>query len=149
MLRTAAFLLASTVALAACQSTGTPSPRGMAAYADDPRLGEPVDRICFASTIDGFSNNERDTVVLREGRDEYMIEVFGACPELENAFTIGIDSATGCLTNMDAIIIGDTLGGSGIGPRRCTIKEMRKWDPKAKAAETEADAADGDAAPAQ
>ncbi len=133
MLRTAAFILTSSLALAACQSIpGNPSPSGMAAYADDPRLGEPVDRICFASSIDGFSNNERNTVVLREGRDEYMVEVFGACPDLEYAHSIGIDAVTGCVTRSDAIIVGHVPGGSGIGPQRCLIKDIRKWDPKAE-----------------
>ena len=145
MLRTAAFILTSSLALAACQSIpGNPSPSGMAAYADDPRLGEPVDRICFASSIDGFSNNERNTVVLREGRDEYMVEVFGACPDLEYAYSIGIDAVTGCVTRSDAIIVGHVPGGTGIGPQRCLIKDIRKWDPKAEkpaepAAETPAE----------
>ncbi|OYW87517.1 MAG: hypothetical protein B7Z22_04310 [Hyphomonas sp. 32-62-5] len=133
MLRTAALILTSSLALAACQSIpGNPSPSGMAAYADDPRLGEPVDRICFASSIDGFSNNERNTVVLREGRDEYMVEVFGACPDLEYAHSIGIDAVTGCVTRSDAIIVGHVPGGTGIGPQRCLIKDIRKWDPKAE-----------------
>ena len=141
MLRTTAVILTSTLTLAACQSIpGNPSPSGMAAYADDPRLGEPVDRICFAFSIDGFSNNERNTVVLREGRDEYMVEVFGACPDLEYAQSIGIDAVTGCVTRSDAIIVGHVPGGTGMGPQRCLIKDIRKWDPKAeKPAEPAAD----------
>ncbi|MBA4227023.1 MAG: hypothetical protein C0456_10365 [Hyphomonas sp.] len=142
MLRSAA-LIFTTALLAACQSApGTAKPQGIAAYADDPRLGEPVDRICFASSIDGFSNNTRNTVVLREGRDSYLVEVFGACTDLEYAQSIGIDSATGCLTKSDAIIVGYSPGGTGMGPQRCHIREIRKWDPKAEkpaepAAETE------------
>ncbi len=131
-----ATLLLSVAFLAACQSTpGSQSPKGIAALADDPRLGEPVDRICFASSIDGFSNNERSTVVLREGRDEYIVEVFGSCPDLEYAQTIALDSTTSCLTRADAILVGHTPGGSGMGPQRCTIKEIRKWDPKAEKTE--------------
>lgn len=134
-----ALLILTTAMLAGCQSApGTAKPQGIAAYADDARLGEPVDRICFASSIDGFSNNERNTVVLREGRDEYMVEVFGACPDLEYAQSIGIDSTTGCLTRSDAIIVGHSPGGTGMGPQRCLIKEIRKWDPKAAKAAAEA-----------
>ncbi|AXE63769.1 hypothetical protein BBF93_05715 [Hyphomonas sp. CACIAM 19H1] len=132
MLRSAA-LIFTTALLAACQSApGTGTPQGIAAYADDPRLGAPVDRICFASSIDGFSDNKRNTVILREGRDEYMVEVFGACPDLEYAQSIGIDSTTGCLTRSDALIVGHTPGGTGMGPQRCLIKEIRKWDRKAE-----------------
>ncbi|MGE6696290.1 DUF6491 family protein [Hyphomonas sp. NPDC076900] len=132
MLRSAA-LIFTTALLAACQSApGTGTPQGIAAYADDPRLGEPADRICFASSIDGFSDNKRNTVILREGRDEYMVEVFGACPDLEYAQSIGIDSATGCLTRSDALIVGHSLGGTGMGPQRCLIREIRKWDRKAE-----------------
>lgn len=148
MLRSAAFLLTASLALAACQSLpGNAPTRGIAAYADDPRLGEPVDRICFASSIDGFSENRRNTVVLREGREEFLVEVFGICPDLEYAQTIGIDSSTSCLTRSDAIIVGHSPGGSGMSPQRCMIREIRKWDPKAeKPAET---AAGAETAPAE
>lgn len=138
MLRPAVCLLSAAL-LAACQSApGASGPRGIAAYADDPRLGEQTDRICFASSIDGFSMNRDHTVVLREGSREYMVEVFGACPELRYAMTIGIDAVTGCLTRGDHLIVSSSLGGTdptAIGPNRCMIKEMYKWDPKAKTPE--------------
>ena len=90
--------------LAGCATeTAEPRLRGLDQYADDPRLGEKTDRVCFAASIDGFSENERTTVVLHEGRDRYMVEVSGACFDLDNAESIAVDSATGCLTPGDSI----------------------------------------------
>jgi len=127
-----ALALAAALVLTACASGPVePRKRGMDAYADDPRLGEETQRICFSSNIDGFSLNERETVVLHEGRDRYMVEVTAGCPDLEFAEAIAVDSATGCLTPGDAIIVARTLGDS-FGNNRCLIREMREWDEKAK-----------------
>ena len=58
------FLLSLTapMLLAACSTTENMAdrPKGVERYADDPRLGAPVDRICFASTI--FKPNDFLTV---------------------------------------------------------------------------------------
>lgn len=135
-----ALLILSASLLAACQSMpGETKPAGIAAYADDPRLGEKVSNACFASSIDGFSMNKRDTVVLRDGRKEYMVEVFGNCFDLENAMAIGIDAATSCLSKGDALIVNSSLVGSGagMGPQRCMIKEIYAWDSKAEKAAAE------------
>ncbi|MFN4024911.1 MAG: DUF6491 family protein [Hyphomonas sp.] len=138
----AAFILAPAVLLAACESMpGNPVPRGIAAYEGDVRLGERTDRICFASSIDGFSANKDRTVVLRDGRKEYLVEVYGACPELDFAQSIGIEARTGCLTRSDALIVSSSLTGSGAGtgPNRCMIKEIYTWDSRAKAEPAEAE----------
>jgi hypothetical protein len=124
-------LLAGLMAAACTTAPGEPSLRGLDKYADDPRLGAETDRICFASTIDGFSENERSTVVLHEGRNRFMVEVTGTCFDLDNAESIGIDGRGGCLTPGDAIIVVAT-GGASLGPRRCLIREIHNWDPKAE-----------------
>lgn len=137
-----AFILAPALLLAACESLpGEPVPRGIAAYEGDVRLGERTDRICFASSIDGFSVNRDRTVVLRDGRKEYLVEVYGACPELDFAQSIGIEARTGCLTRNDALIVSSSLSGSnvGAGPNRCMIKEIHTWDSRAKAEPAEAE----------
>lgn len=141
-----ALLIFSTALLAACQSTpGEPRVRGIAAYEGDPRLGEQVSNICFSSSIDGFSLNERETVVLREGSREYMVEVLGTCLELDSAMTIGIDARTSCLSKGDHLIVSSSFtgNGAGIGPQRCMIKDIYAWDPDAKAEPAE------EAAPAE
>lgn len=145
MLKPAAFLAAA-IMMASCTSMpGKPVPRGIAAYEGDPRLGEQVNSICFASTIDGFSTNKDRTVVLRDGRKEYLVEVLGACPELEFAQAIGIDARTSCLTRSDALIVSTSLMGqtTTVGPNRCLIKDIYTWDSKAEPAE------DAGAAPAE
>jgi len=117
--------------LAACAAVpGEARLRGIEKYADDPRLGEAIDRICFASTIDGFSLNGRETVLLHDGRDRYMVEVSAGCLDLEFAQTLALDSTLSCLSRGDALIVSHASGGS-FGPQRCLIREIRKWDPKA------------------
>ncbi len=120
--------------LGACSTApAEPRLRGLEKYADDPRLGPEKRSICFASNIDGFSLNERETVVLHEGRDRYMVEVTAGCTDLEYAESIAVDSHGGCLTPGDSIIVARTLGDS-FGSNRCMIREIREWNPKAEAA---------------
>jgi len=119
-------------------------PRGIAAFDGDPRLGEQVDRICFSQSIDGFSNAERDTVVLhRSHNDRYIVEVNGICSSLRNAQTIGLDSYTSCLRENDYMIVSESAfslnDNIGPGPDRCLIDKMYRWDEKAKAEDDETD----------
>ncbi len=131
MVSRAASLLSLLWAVAACAAIDAePKPRGLAAYEGDPRLGEAVDSICFASNIDGFSLNQSRTVVLHEGRDRYMVEVFGTCPELEFAQTIALITPSACLTRGDAVLVAETFGPPGPHTRRCAIREIRKWNAK-------------------
>ncbi len=122
-------------ALTACATpAGETRVRGIEKYADDPRLGEETNRICFASNIDGFSMNERETVLLHEGRDRYLVEVTAGCMDLDHATAIGIDSSSNCVTNGDSIIVSQALGGT-FAPQRCMIRKIHLWDPKAEKAE--------------
>jgi hypothetical protein len=130
------------IAVTGCASTaGTePKAKGVEKYADDPRLGEEVDRICFASNIDSFGDNTRDTFTVREGRDYFLIEIFGSCPALQHAMTMRMDSAMNCLTSGDHVIVSDSLTTSSSTPfskARCMVKSIYKWDPKAGEADTE------------
>ena len=132
-----AFLAVDT--LGACSTApAEPRLRGLAQFADDPRLGEVTDEICFASTIDGFSVNDRYTVLLHEGRDRYMVEVSAGCLDLDFAEAIALDSTLSCLSRGDSIIVSHAPGSS-FGPQRCMIREIRKWDPKAEKPEAKAE----------
>jgi Family of unknown function (DUF6491) len=134
--------LAAPALLTACATSGEHEdrPKGVAKYADDPRLGEEVDRICFASTIDGFGNTTRDTFTVREGRDHYLIEVMGSCAPLDGAMRIGLDATGSCLGRHDAVIVSDSIADFGdpapFSTQRCLVKSLHKWDPKAKAEES-------------
>lgn len=127
--------------VAACATTPDDRVRGVAQFEDDPRLGKEADRICFQSTIDNFSNPTRDTVILEAGVSrQYLVEVFGVCPDLKFAQSIAIAARTSCLTSGDALLVSDSAfglnDGSGIGPRRCTIRSIYEWDEDASAEET-------------
>ena len=136
-----AFIAAGLV-LAACTTSDAEdaSPTGAEQFADDPRLGEEVDRICFASNIDSFGDTTRDTFTVREGRDYYLIDVYSSCFALDDAMSIVIDSTGSCLTRGDHVIVSDSIMGPGsrrssspFGTQRCTVQSMYKWDPKARA----------------
>ncbi|MFN3313549.1 MAG: DUF6491 family protein [Hyphomonas sp.] len=132
----AALLALSALLLLGCESVqGEPAPMGLAAFENDPRLGEPVRQICFASQIDGFSMTERRTVLLHDGRKRYMVELYGPCPDLAYSNAIGLVTPSACLTRGDAILVTSTSGPAGPRPGRCTIKEIRDWDPRAEADE--------------
>ncbi|KCZ94018.1 DUF6491 family protein [Hyphomonas johnsonii] len=130
----------STIFLAACasQAPGDAKPKGVAQFAGDARLGEEVNKICFTSTIDGFHDATRDTVVLSKGNDDYLIEVYGNCFNLDQAEQLAVDSSLSCLNRGDHIITSDSISGfnntSGLGVQRCTVKSMHKWDSRAKPA---------------
>lgn len=144
-------VLATTLlALAGCATSAEtePRPRGVAQFEGDPRLGEQVDKICFASNIDNFGNTTRDTFTVREGRDHFLIEIFGSCPPLEHAMTMRIDATMSCLRKGDHVIVSDSLiGGSDIpfSTERCLVNAIYKWDPKAKADDQD-DSGDADEA---
>lgn len=130
-------LAAACLALAGCATAARheDKPKGVARYEGDPRLGEKVDKICFTSNIDSFGDNTRDTFTVREGRDYYLIEIFGTCSPLEHAMTMRMDAPMSCLRKGDHVIVSDSLTGAGTGPfstQRCMVNAMYKWDPKAK-----------------
>lgn len=132
-------MLIFAVVLAACTSTRQASsePKGIAAFANDERLGEAVKQICFNRGIDGFYNATRDTVVLSKGvSDDYIVEVSGLCTNLRNAKSIAIDSTLSCVTRGDILLVSTSTfsldDGTGIGPDRCFIDKIHKWNKKAK-----------------
>jgi|AntAceMinimDraft_11_1070367.scaffolds.fasta_scaffold00236_40 hypothetical protein len=141
-MRLISLVLASAV-LAACTShpAGESKPKGVAQFAGDPRLGEEVRNVCFSSTISGFHGATDDTVVISKGRQDYLIEVYGNCFNLDQAQQLAVDSTTSCLGKGDHIITTDSIAGfhdkTGFGVQRCTIKSIHEWDSKAKAPEAE------------
>ena len=77
---------AMTFILAACATgmDGSEEPKKMS-WETDERLGERVDKICFGSNIDGFKQTTRTSVVVSEGRDDYLIETYRGCFDLSSA----------------------------------------------------------------
>ena len=102
----------------------------------NPRQGEEVKQICFASSINGWRevDGERSSVILTKGvSEEYKLDLLGIC-DLTYAFNSIATRTRGssCLTRGDDIIFNDGLSGVN----RCMIKKIYTWNP---AEEAEAD----------
>ena len=145
-------LIAAAGLAAACASVPSDKPKGAAKFASDARLGDQVDKICFQRNIDSFSQNDRDTVIVRSGVSKhYLIEVRGVCTNLRRAQTIAIDSHLSCIRRNDALIVSTSafsLNDGGIGPERCLISGIYEWNKDAeKTEEDESLAEDAISAP--
>ena len=95
----------------------------------NPRQGEEVRQICFASSINGWRevDGERSSVILTKGvSEEYKLDLSGIC-DLTYAFNSIATRTLGssCLTRGDDIIFNDGLSGIN----RCMIKNIYKWNP--------------------
>ena len=110
---------------------------------EDPRLGERVNRICFARNINNFSfvREYDDVVLLEKGvKKWFLAELSGACSysSLRFARAVAIDSRPrgGCVSRGDRLVFSDGLSfddRSAISNvRRCTIGAIYKWDENAE-----------------
>lgn len=136
------------LALAACTATGATEGDTAEATTPDPRRGEEVDRICFASNINGFTETTRRSVVVEVGANtSYLIETFGPCFNLDRALSLGVSSTTSCLTRGDNLYASDSVFGfndrTGIPPQRCVVNKMYRWNPDARAEDADSDPASG------
>lgn len=141
MKRTMLSLLTGLTFLAGCDhiQTNTKKPHsqrvyGLAALKGDPRLGEEVDKICFARNINGFHGLDQRTLVLNKNvHDDYVVETYGPCVDLDYAWEIALKSVTSCLAPHDEVIItrGSSVPNSDPFTRTCRIKSIHKWNEKA------------------
>jgi len=126
----------------ATASSSNQEPKGAAAFVDDPRLGEQVNKICFTQSINGFSGATKDTVILSKSvNDDYLVEVTGGCYNLRSAGSIGLDTNLSCLSKFDNLVVSESAfslkDSTGIGPQRCAIKAIYKWNKDAAKADVE------------
>ena len=139
-------------AVSACATTTSPEAlaakqqaKADAVFADDPRRGELVDKVCFTRQIDSFGETTKRAVVIREGRDYYLVETFPGCFDLDWAQSLAFDSFSSCLSKGDRLVAFDNAFGHndrGVGqPQTCRVKAIYEWD---RDAETEEPAADED-----
>ena len=130
------------ILLAACTSTAEDAAETQD-WTEDARLGDQVDRICFRDNIDNFRSATRNSVIVERGvNDEYLIETFSACFDLDNANSLSFDSFGGssCLSKGDSI----KAYSSAFGPSEsdfpsvdCPIKAIYEWNEDAAEDETE------------
>lgn len=109
----------------------------------DPRLGDQVDRICFAGNISSWRETDdgRKAVLLRSRVNRWhYVRLSGACSRSDIRFaqSIALDrrpAGGGCLTRGDNILFFD----SAFGPSRddivarCTVTGIYDWDDDAGA----------------
>ncbi len=123
-----------------CETTSTNESgekplKGIAALKDDARLGEKVDRICFASQIDGFRATTKNTLIVESGlRKEFIMETFGGCSNLRGAQAVSLPTGFSCLSDRDSIIVHDSVFGTETTPfsnQRCSIKSIHRWNENA------------------
>ncbi len=142
---TLVFLL-SACATAANGASRDDAPKGVEKFAEDPRLGEQTDRLCFASSVDNFHSATRDTVVLDVSPSKsYLVEVTNGCFNLDRAMSMTLDTVSGCATRGDYLIVSDSAFGlsqsSGLGPDRCLIRSIYEWDEDAAEDQSDDEAA--------
>ena len=143
-------LAATLFTLAACATASSPENEAKRlereaelTFANDVRRGEEVDKICFTSTIRGFSNNTERAVVLRNGRQDYLVTTRSRCNDLEDAFSLGIRSSLSCIRRGSRLIGKDTLFARNFDGRpsiSCLVDKIYEWDSKAGREATEVDA---------
>lgn len=125
--------IAALMALSACATDGQSTrSEAIAETLADVRVGEKVDRICFTRGIDSFSEEKRNSVVLRRGvNDEYLVITRG-CPYLDMAQSLRLDSTSGCLRRQDSIRVYQSAFGPSDADRfafdRCQIDAIYKWN---------------------
>lgn len=125
--------LVALMALGACATDGgTSRADAIAETLADARVGEKVNRICFTRGIDSFSEEKRNSVVLRRGvNDEYLV-VTGVCPNLEMAQSLRLEGYLGCLRARDYIRVFENAHNhsepQGFVFDRCQIDEIYKWN---------------------
>ncbi len=152
------YLMAAAAALtvgACATNSSETAEEDAASYFEDPRLGEKVNRICFARQIDGFRFlEEYDRAVLLESRvnDWHFVELLGPCTNrsLRFARAVAIDSGPGggCLTRGDRLVFADSIAFrtlSATDVTRCVIGDVYVWNEDAGAPETEDEESEGGA----
>ncbi|MEQ8936722.1 MAG: DUF6491 family protein [Amphiplicatus sp.] len=100
-----------------CAAFAAAAPAGAKDRAGDPRIGDKVDRICFASGINGFQTPdgiERAVVLTKGVKDKYLVDLSGGgFGSLKFAQSVAIDQRPGggCLTRGDKLIFSDSAFG--------------------------------------
>lgn len=114
---------------------------------DDARVGEELNRVCFANNIRSFSSwDDRTGLILKRGvKDEFLVTFRGPCPPLRHAMTVGVDAryGGGCLHPGSALVISDTLfqnaNSDAFSVQRCSIDTIYKWNADADDSTTDDD----------
>lgn len=138
----ASVMITGCTATPAGETTNEEEPRGVAKFADDPRLGQAETSACFIRNIDGFEKNTADTVVLTVSPNkQYLVTVNPACNGLEYAQTVALTSGQRCLRAGDRIIVSDrafSLNDGNPITNTCVVTDIYRWNRNATTEDTAA-----------
>jgi hypothetical protein len=109
--------------LAACTTPATET----AEAKPDPRQGKEVSQVCFNSQIRNWRENEDDrksVIIEKDHRQEYKLDLIGACQPDDAFLNIGLTSRVGggtCLSTGDKLVTDSRFDGS------CSIRRIYEW----------------------
>jgi len=102
--------------------------------AEDPLVGEPVERICFRNTINGFSDWDggEGLILTRGANTQYLVTLRSPCDIANRALRIGFDrrfTSSGCVRDNEALFISDSLsrGPNRLSVQSCLIDEIYEY----------------------
>lgn len=114
---------AATMFIAACSST----PAVETAKAPDARQGEAVRNICFSSQIRNWRANDRTSLIVERGtKEEYKLDLMGACEPDDAFISIGLISRVpggSCIETGDELVTDSRFNGG-----KCLIRGIYKWN---------------------
>lgn len=116
------------VSLASCSSSPPTGPAPV--DLSDPRIGEEVRRVCFASGLTGFQTATPHSVILSRGTQDYLVTTRTRCRDLDHAGSVAVDSRSSCLSRGDRLIAYDSAFGphTGPAPLPCYVDQIFVWD---------------------
>lgn len=112
---------AATMFVAACSTSAVET-----AKAPDPRQGEKVRNICFSSQIRNWRENDSTSIIVEKGlKEEYKLDLIGACDPDDAFFSIGLISRVSggsCIDEGDELVTDSRYDG------KCSIRNIYKWN---------------------
>lgn len=137
MTRLTRLVLVLSVPLSACASgvgvskaePGTEAPA--VALASDPRLGDPVDTVCFSGGVSGFREMGDRALLIRQSPSTSYLVRTGHCPNLDVIEGLKLEGHDQCLSRGQGLLVFDTpvpRRGSDLDkPDRCLVLSMHDW----------------------
>jgi len=131
---TAAFAV---IAMVGCATTQQQPRRtlsaadGFTALKNDIRIGERVNRICFAGQINEHRGKTIDTVIVKSGLNrEFILETAGTCANLKDAQSVELEDGFSCLAQSDSLLVYGSASNpdSPFSEERCTINSIHRWN---------------------
>ena len=120
------FIASAAAAFAMLAAAGCSTPLADSADARPaPRQGADVRNVCFQSQIRNWRENDRRSVIVEVGvRDEYKLDLIGACDPGDAFMNIGLVSRGGgsCLSAGDQLVTDSRYNDGS-----CSIRRIYEW----------------------